>query len=787
VWLIGVLVPAWAVVFGLHVRTVITTGAPRIPVVASYAPANGYPTAVADIEASARDLPVAPGDRLLRAGTVDLRGVGHLGFEAIARAESASGRLPLVIERDGQERAVLLALERPPVPWWRIPFQLAYAGVGLLILLRAPGKRLARLTFIALYAWAIHRAPFEGSLALCYASELVYEVLGGPTIAVILYWAIHFPDEMPSRMRVPRGLAFAIAIAWPLSRLSRFIGGPLSMEASQVARAIVDITFILALVGILTRNYRAADPVGRRRVKCVVVGMYIGTLPVVLPLALSALVPNPPAFDLILGVTGTLLVAVPLGLLVGIARYNLFDIDRVISATASYSALGMLGGVLVLWALPRIASAGSGALGVDPETMQLYVGALAFVVAVPVHRRLRPRLERAFFPERHRLEDGFGELIAALAAARGAKELARTMGARLEELLRPEICAAFARAEESAPYAPLFVHGAGVPPLLPADTPVVTALRHTPQPLVLDDRRAAAFGPCGTELANMGAVVLVPVPRGDTLPAFLFLGAKRSGDVYTTTELALLTAVASAASARLVTFDDDALIREMAAMQEALRQYVPGAVAEHVLSGRERIASEREVTVFFVDIRGYTSLSRGRRAEEVFSLISRYTQAVSEIIAAHGGCVVEYSGDGLMAVFGAPQPLPRKEAAAVAAARAVCEAVPGLRVAAAGERAAPLSVGVGIATGPAFVGDIQAADRLVWSVIGSTTNLAARLESLTRDFDAAIVIDGVTRARATTETRDFMAQHETAIKGYDETQTVYALRREAEILSQNAA
>jgi adenylate cyclase len=140
-----------------------------------------------------------------------------------------------------------------------------------------------------------------------------------------------------------------------------------------------------------------------------------------------------------------------------------------------------------------------------------------------------------------------------------------------------------------------------------------------------------------------------------------------------------------------------------------------------------------------------------------------------------------------MAAFGAAQPLARKEAAAVAAGREICRAVAALALAQSGEHAVPLSVGVGIAPGPAFVGDIQAADRLVWSVIGSTTNLAARLEALTRDLDAAIVIDAVTRARTAEETRDFTAQAETWIKGYDETQTVYALRRLAERLEQHAA
>jgi adenylate cyclase len=177
----------------------------------------------------------------------------------------------------------------------------------------------------------------------------------------------------------------------------------------------------------------------------------------------------------------------------------------------------------------------------------------------------------------------------------------------------------------------------------------------------------------------------------------------------------------------------------------------------------------------FVDIRGYTQLAQGKRAEEIFSLVNRYTRKVSEIVRAHGGSVVEFAGDGLMAVFGAPQDLERKEQAAAETAREVCHAVAGLSVEGDSGQRTALSVGVGIATGLAFVGNIQATDRLIWSAIGNTTNFAARLQALTRELGAAIVVDATTRLRARQVTADFREHRETAIQGRQNTETVYAL------------
>ncbi len=129
-----------------------------------------------------------------------------------------------------------------------------------------------------------------------------------------------------------------------------------------------------------------------------------------------------------------------------------------------------------------------------------------------------------------------------------------------------------------------------------------------------------------------------------------------------------------------------------------------------------------------------------------------------------------------MAVFGAPRELAHKERAAVEAGLEIVAAVGALPVEAAQDGQTNLSVGVGIATGEAFVGNIQAVDRMIWSAIGNTTNLAARLQSLTRDLHASLVIDSGTWERAQPAAADFEKRPEVPIRGRRETQDVYALR-----------
>ena len=210
-------------------------------------------------------------------------------------------------------------------------------------------------------------------------------------------------------------------------------------------------------------------------------------------------------------------------------------------------------------------------------------------------------------------------------------------------------------------------------------------------------------------------------------------------------------------------------------MQEELRRYVPGAIARGLDAGEDLEPREQAVTVLFVDIRGYTSYAENREAQEIFATVNRYTEAVSSLVEQFGGSVVEFNGDGMMAVFGAPRELAHKERAAVEAGREIVEAVAAQTVKDAEGGPTKLSVGVGIATGEAFVGNIRAVDRMIWSAIGNTTNLAARLESLTRDYGASIAIDGATFAAAPDAAPDFVVRLAQQVRGRPDQIDIYTL------------
>jgi adenylate cyclase len=186
----------------------------------------------------------------------------------------------------------------------------------------------------------------------------------------------------------------------------------------------------------------------------------------------------------------------------------------------------------------------------------------------------------------------------------------------------------------------------------------------------------------------------------------------------------------------------ESVIREQRQRRRLSRFFSP-AVVDEVMRQREDAGLEcarRELTVLFSDIRGFTSLSEKMPPEEVAAFLREYLTAMTEIVFKHGGTVDKYMGDGLMALFNVPLEQPDHAERAV---RTALEFQERLRPVADRFRAkygSEVRCGIGINTGEAVVGIIGSEQRLEYTAIGDTVNLGSRLESLTKDVKASIVI-----------------------------------------------
>ncbi len=192
-------------------------------------------------------------------------------------------------------------------------------------------------------------------------------------------------------------------------------------------------------------------------------------------------------------------------------------------------------------------------------------------------------------------------------------------------------------------------------------------------------------------------------------------------------------------------------LRERDLIRETFGKYVTREVRDEILSGRVDLEGQtREVTILFADLRDFTPWVESHDPREVVRDLNEYFTLMEGAIRAHDGLVLQYIGDEIEAVFGAPVPNPRHAELAV---RAALEMRRRLATWNAGRSRAGRPVlrhGIGIHTGRVVAGNIGSPDRLSWTLVGDPVNVAARLQALNKDFGSDILLTAETAKRLET-------------------------------------
>jgi len=154
---------------------------------------------------------------------------------------------------------------------------------------------------------------------------------------------------------------------------------------------------------------------------------------------------------------------------------------------------------------------------------------------------------------------------------------------------------------------------------------------------------------------------------------------------------------------------------------------------------------ERNLSVMFTDIRGFTSLSEMLTPQEVVTLLNRYFAPMTTLVRKHSGTLDKFIGDALMAYWNAPLEVPDHPVKAVETALSMQEALPALNEQLQIDLGLEVHIGVGVHTGSVFVGNMGTADFINYTVVGDGVNLASRLEGLCPQYGVGIVISGETK------------------------------------------
>lgn len=188
-----------------------------------------------------------------------------------------------------------------------------------------------------------------------------------------------------------------------------------------------------------------------------------------------------------------------------------------------------------------------------------------------------------------------------------------------------------------------------------------------------------------------------------------------------------------------------ALVAERAEAERArsnLARYFSPKVVDTLAGRDEPLGRVRRqpVGVLFADLVGFTTMAEAMTPEEVMALLRDLHGRMEEEVFRHHGCLEKFIGDALLATFGVPDVGPRDATDALACARGMLAALHAWNLERATAGQPPLRMGVGLHYGPVVLGDIGSARSMAFATVGDTTNVASRLQALTRDLGASLVV-----------------------------------------------
>ena len=224
--------------------------------------------------------------------------------------------------------------------------------------------------------------------------------------------------------------------------------------------------------------------------------------------------------------------------------------------------------------------------------------------------------------------------------------------------------------------------------------------------------------------------------------------------------------------------------RERRRMRQIFTRFVPRDVVNDVIERTDddlRLGGvRRDGTVMFTDLRGFTTFSEQLEPEQVVGVVNQYLSEMTDAILRHGGTLVSYMGDGIMALFGAPLEQPDHADRALRATREMI----GVRLPRFNQWLSAhgfdrqFRMGIGVNSGQVMSGNVGSIQRLEYTALGDTTNTAARLEAMTKGTEHQVFIADSTHQRLSGQRDDLLALGETEVRGRSAKIKLWTLRED---------
>jgi class 3 adenylate cyclase len=633
---------------------------------------------------------------------------------------------------------------------------LLFLGLAAAILVLKPGAIGARVFQLYCLNWFAITTLYHDSVST-YRFDVIFLTAWAFSPALYLHLAQTFPERRPWAVRHPRmiWLAYGASALFAVLLVTHVPDrAPNELLLIPVASALYWVSALLVLiVALSTTAMRGASALARQRARVLLVGFAVGQLAPVVGTSLEAVTGMTVPY---LNLLWKLDFLFPVAVTYAMVRYELFDVRAVVRVGSIYA---IVTGVVILAYAGAITALNVVftrlGMGTSPLATAVVLALAVVLFLNPVYARAQRVVDRLFFRQRLDVQRSIERLSGTMTTVLDLDRIAGLIGRTVDESFFPSRLTLAVLEEDQERYRVLLGSAGpmGASGIISANSSLPRHLVEHRQPVTLvqheaDPDLAPCRDACLTQMRALGAELVVPLLFGDRVTGLLALGEKRSGASYTTEDLRLLRVVVNQSAvalenARAYTALEEAnrrladtlrRVEILEAIRTSLSKFVPRRVQELIEEAPEApelAKREMDVSVLFVDVAGYTSLSERHDPDRVNVMIERYFGAFLDEILRNGGDVNETAGDGLMVIFQDEEP-ERHARNAVQTALGILRRADEINEA--GGIDEPIRLHLGVNSGPAAVGATKiegsAATRWTYTASGPVTNVAARLAAL---------------------------------------------------------
>lgn len=621
---------------------------------------------------------------------------------------------------------------------------LCYILVGTLVFLMKPHTR---------PSWAFYLFAANNGLLFVFlykVSVLTPTWLGAFNIffygfmpATFLHLALSFPQERNVIKRYPflQVVPYAVSVALSII-ISFYAQSPL--EAPKPLLTILIVYFAVSVLTFLVSCFqlwlKSASALARVRAKMILVGMAIAfSVPLMETVANGIFhVQIVPSFNYYL----PFLLALPLFIGYSVVKHDLFEIDAIIKRTYGYilttAAVAAVYGLVV-----AVSHLAFGGLDIAKSPVFPFVFILAVVVFFnPIRNRAQKTIDRIFYRLEYDYQDTVHRISGTMRYLQTLDQIKTRILDTILGVMFIESCGILLVNPEQEAYEGVNV-SYDIPitkVALPNQDPLIRRVTEKKKEVSIYDvqedpsyeKDREAFKEA---FKRLRATVVLPLIYEDRLIGLMSLGNKKSGKHYRREDMNLLKTMANQGAVAIENARLADQMKEEEKMRANFARYLSPQIVDRIMKKDVRVnlgGDRKMVTVLFSDVRNFTRIAETLPPDQLVHLLNEYFTEMAGIIFDNQGSLDKYIGDAVVAVFGSLIELENHSQNAVEAAIQMMKRMTELNVKWQKRYGFAMNIGIGLNTGEVFLGNIGSPERMEFTVLGDTVNIASRFSGMAK-------------------------------------------------------